>query len=285
MRAFEPDHGDGRDGGGLAAPLFFLGLSLVLLVLPVEAQREVSKALRSSALAPFLQTQETIARIRLRGDEVERLEALLDRATATLVAQATVEEENRRLRLLLGVRERLLPGLVSASATWPDTRGSESVFLLDVGTADGVSVNDPVIVADGLVGVVREVWEETALVMDWTDPDFRVSAMTESGTAFGLVSPIQGGFMEKDRLLLDAVPYYAPVEPGMRLVTDGRGGVYPRGIQVGIVSGLAEADAGWRKSFWVEPAALPGTATHVLVLVSPELWTPESGGEEAGEGQ
>ncbi|MSR23438.1 MAG: rod shape-determining protein MreC, partial [Gemmatimonadetes bacterium] len=151
-------------------------------------------------------------------------------------------------------------------------------------TAHGVSVNDPVVVADGLIGLIREVFDRSAVVMDWTHPEFGVSVMTEDGEAFGFVEPVQGAFREEDRMILNGVPFYTPIEEGTLLVTSGRGSVYPRGIPVGRVGSLAEAEAGWRKSFWVEPAARPGTATHVLVLISASpgvgesiepLWFPE----------
>jgi len=50
-------------------------------------------------------------------------------------------------------------------------------------------------------------------------------------------------------------------------VTSGLGGVLPRGIPLGRVESLAEADAGWRKSYWLEPFVEPGSVTHVLVAL------------------
>jgi hypothetical protein len=118
------------------------------------------------------------------------------------------------------------------------------MFLLDVGAEDGVSVNDPVVVASGLVGVVREVGPGTALAMDWTHPDFRVSVMTEDGGAFGIAGPRRGTFREDDRLLFDGIPYYATVTEGALVLTSGMGSVYPRGILVGEILDAAESEEG-----------------------------------------
>ena len=53
----------------------------------------------------------------------------------------------------------------------------------------------------------------------------------------------------------------------MTIVTSGLGGVFPRGITVGTVDQLAAETAGWLRSYWLRPAILPGSATHVLVAV------------------
>jgi rod shape-determining protein MreC len=209
----------------------------------------------------------------------------MDSLSAVLLSQSTIVEENFRLRALLDLRDRGGARFIAASAVRPGTEGSESMFLLDVGADNGVSVNDLVVVARGLVGVVREVGPRTALAMDWTHPDFRVSAMTEDGEVFGLVGPEQGAFREEDRLLFDGIPYYDTVADSALVLTSGRG-IHPRGVLVGKVLEAAEAEVGWRKSFWIRPAVPPGSATHVLVLIresseSLESLAPLWGAEDA----
>ncbi|HEY0305442.1 MAG TPA: rod shape-determining protein MreC, partial [Longimicrobiales bacterium] len=60
-------------------------------------------------------------------------------------------------------------------------------------------------------------------------------------------------------------PFHTDVQPGTPIVTSGRGGVYPRGIPLGVILGIEEADTGWRKSYLIRPAAQPQAVTHVLV--------------------
>lgn len=140
------------------------------------------------------------------------------------------------------------------------------MLLLDVGGREGVELNDPVVSAQGLVGIIREVGSGRSVAMDWTHPDFRVSVMTLDGEAFGLVEPRPGAFREEDRLILTGVPYYTTLDPGTALVTSGRGSVYPRGILVGTVQELATTEAGWARSYWLQPAVRPFGVNQVLVL-------------------
>ncbi len=283
MPPYDPEKISSQRRVDALVTLAFLGLSGLLLLLPPPVQHQISSGLRGSVLAPFIWTQEALREVRIRAGEVEVLQVQLDSVVATVSSQRTLEEENRRLRSLLELTERAGGGFVSASVVRPGTRGSESMFLLDVGVDDGVRVNHPVVTAEGLVGVVREVGRRTALAMDWTHPDFRVSAMTVDGEVYGIVEIRRGAFREEDRLLLNGVPYHTPLESGVGIVTSGRGAVYPRGILIGTVSELAESEAGWRRSYWVRPAVRTQSATHVLVLTHEEgpdvesletLWLP-----------
>ena len=103
--------------------------------------------------------------------------------------------------------------------------------------------------------------------MDWTHPDFRVSAMTLDGLVYGFVESVPGFLREDDRLLFNGAPYSSDIPAGTEIVASGRGGFYPRGIRVGVVDTVAEADAGWRKSYWIQPAVIPASVTHALVRI------------------
>ena len=60
------------------------------------------------------------------------------------------------------------------------------------------------------------------------------------------------------------------LEDGTTVVTSNLSGDWPRGVPIGKIEGLAEADAGWRKSYWLRPMVEVGSVTHVLVGVAPQ---------------
>jgi rod shape-determining protein MreC len=53
------------------------------------------------------------------------------------------------------------------------------------------------------------------------------------------------------------------------VLSSGLGGVYPKGIPVGTVTGVVREQAGWERVYRLLPAASPGAVAHVLVLISP----------------
>jgi len=230
-----------------------------------SAQQDVALTLQATVLRPFISTQERLAESRIRAQPIDRLQAQLDSMIEVSATRSVLADENRRLRELLGLSERAGPRLLPATVLRPGTPGSESMFLVDVGGDDGVREGAPVLSAHGLVGKIREVRPRSAVGMDWTYPDFRVSAMLADGSAFGIVENVRGAFREADRLMLNGTPYHETVPEGVLVVTSGLGGIYPRGIPVGTIAGTAEVQGQWLKSYWLRPAVEPGSVTHVLV--------------------
>jgi rod shape-determining protein MreC len=200
---------------------------------------------------------------------VVALRAQRDSLVALMNAQAAMADENRRLRNALGLSDRIGPGFVPAQVLKLGMEGAESTFLLNVGSNQGVTVGSPVIAPEGLVGVVKEVDANSAHAIDWTHPEFRASAMTADGGAYGIVEPRPGRYREEDMLLLTGAPFHSEIRPGGRIVTSGRGELYPRGVPIGSVVGIQDADTGWRKSYLVRPAARPEGLVQVFVAVVP----------------
>ncbi len=256
--------------------------ALILSYLPSGGQETIASALRSSVLRPFLGLQGVVAATRLRTLDVRVLQARLDSATASLVARSTLAEENDRLRALLDLGDRLEVPWIAGEVLRPGTQGSEGIFLLNLGTEDGVPPMAPVLTPEGLAGVVREVRDGSSIGMDWTNPDFRASAMSEDGAVYGFVETRRGLFREEDRLLLASTPYAVQLEAGTGIQTSGIGGVYPRGIPIGRVVEVAESQGGWNTSYWVEPYVVPGDMSQVVVMIGGLDSIPSGDGAPGG---
>ncbi|MBE22264.1 MAG: hypothetical protein CME22_01095 [Gemmatimonadetes bacterium] len=259
-------------------------LSLVLLYLPPQLQETPAYLVRATILKPFILAQEYLIERKVHSIQVEVLQSRVDSLLMVITNQANLKEENTRIKELLGVTDKIPHHHISSNVIRPGTTGSEGLFLLNVGADQGISVSDPVILGEGLLGLVQEVQRSSAVGMDWTHFQFRASAMTKDGTVYGLVRADAGGFREADRLLIDGVPFHQELDSGVVLVTSGLGGVYPRGIPIGEISTEAESSLGWRRSYWVTPFVFPGEAVHAVV-VSPsadqlsyeKLWDFSSG--------
>lgn len=242
-------------------------LALFLLGMPEEYQRPIRSTVRASILRPFLAVQAQIAQRRSRTEDVSVVRAQRDSLLAIVAAQASLSEENRQLRSTLSLGDRLAPNFKPVNVLRLGLTSAESTFMIDAGTADGVYVGSPVFTAEGLLGMVREADETTAQAIDWTHPDFRVSGMTADGAAGGIVEPRRGRYREEDLLALTGTAFQVDVRPGRRVVSSGRGNLFPRGIFLGTVIGIEEADTGWRKSYLIRPGVRPESVSHVLVAV------------------
>lgn len=251
-------------GRGIAWAVGVLLLALFVYILPDAYKTPLRDTLRGTVLRPFLALQ---ARIAARGriGNASQLKAQRDSLLALVAAQSSLAEENRRLREALGLGERLGAAFVPAQVLRVGAAGAESTFLVDAGTDDGVAIGSPVLSPDGLVGVVWGVDAAHAQVLDWTHPEFRASAMTADGATYGIIEAKRGGFREEDLMVLTGAPFHTDIRIGRRIVTSGRGALFPRGVPIGTVAGIDDADTGWRKSYLIRPAARPEGLVHVLV--------------------
>jgi len=252
-----------RRDAAIAGAVLVLGL--VLFLMPAAYQQPVRDGIRGTVLTPFLSTQVHVAERRARMTDVSHIRSQRDSLAAIAAAQATLAEENRRLRALLGLTERAGAAFLPANVLRLGVGAAESTFIIGLGTDHGVAVESPVMAPEGLLGTVRAVDAGRAQAIDWTHPEFRVSAMTAEGDAYGIVEPRRGRYREEDLLALTGAPFHTDIQPGRRIVTSGRGGVFPRGITIGTVIGIEEADTGWRKSYLIRPAVRPESVSQVLV--------------------
>lgn len=243
-----------------------LALSLVALFSPSAWGLRLAASLRQSVLAPFvwLQTRAEegrTSRVRMQAITTER-----DSAAYLAQGLPSLLAENERLRQLLSLSHRLSSPYVAAEVLHQSQATDGRTLLLSAGSRNGVAAFDPVVAPEGLIGVVLNAAPRTSIVMTWAHPEFRVSAFTVNGNAAGVVAPSSGG---DGALEFRGVPYRDSVPAGTLVLSSGLGGVYPKGIPVGTVTGVVSEQAGWERVYRVQPAANPGSAAHVLILVAP----------------
>jgi rod shape-determining protein MreC len=245
-----------------------LVLSLVGLFSPASLGLSIAATLRQSVLAPLVWLQVRAeegrtSRVRLRAITAQR-----DSASYLAQGLPSLLAENDRLRQLLALSRRLASPYVAAEVLHQPQATDGRTLLLSAGSRDGVASFDPVVAPEGLIGVVLNTTERTSIVMTWAHPEFRVSAFTVTGNAAGVVAPSPSGTGE-GALEFRGVPYRDSVPVGTLVLSSGLGGVYPKGIPVGTVTGVVREQEGWERVYRLLPAANPGSAAHVLILVAP----------------
>jgi rod shape-determining protein MreC len=202
----------------------------------------------------------------------------LERENETLRQQAARAQlalrENVRLRALLRFRDGLrfprdYDGLAAAVIGRPAGAFTQAITVA-VGSRDGVRRNDPVVTEDGLVGLVTRVSGSTARVTLLSDEQSAVSAVDVKTRATGIV---RHGRASQRTLVLDRVPKSEVVRVGDTIVTAGwrspqLESLYPRGIPIGRVTSVGQADTDLYKQVLVEPFADFRSLDAVLVLVA-----------------
>ena len=265
-------------------------LGLVARGLPPNMRDPVATSMRRTFLAPLVMLQERA--------EASRRSLLLDQArtavrdsvTLRAMTVASLENENDRLRKVIGLGARLKWGFVAAEAIHGRGVRDITTMTLTAGSNAGVSRLSPVVSPEGVVGMVTDVDPTMSQAMIWTHPDFRVSAMSEDGSAFGIVqahlaSATSGYLME-----LHGIPFRTALKPGTLIVSSGLGGVWPRGIPIGRVLEEIKTSEGWARTYLIKPAVSPADVGAVMILRTDRVtkdfdnvWASVTGADEAAK--
>ena len=176
--------------------------------------------------------------------------------------------ENQRLRALLGYKQQATQfDLVAArviareSATW------SSMLVINRGTSDGIDANMAVVTEKGLVGHVVEAGPVSSKVQLILDPRSSVGTLVQR--AESRVTGIVEGDVENPTMpRMVNIPKTSDVVEGDAIVTSGFGGVYPKGIVVGLVSAIRNDPGGLLKIALLEPAVDFQKLEDVMVITA-----------------
>lgn len=193
---------------------------------------------------------ETISRFKIIKEENKKLE--LD--NLELIAENTrlkeLKDENNFLRQSLGIGLEKEFKLVLAQITAKDT-GQDSI-LINKGFADGLNEGDPVITSQKiLLGRVKEVYKNFSWVMliSHKESSFNVRLQNDNDEAVLGMAKGEGNF----KILLDLVPREKELKQEDVLVTTSWGGIFPKGILIGVIKDIQKNDADPLQEVAVEP--------------------------------
>ena len=182
-----------------------------------------------------------------------------------LVQYQSLESENKRLREMLSIRQENPSLTLLDASVISRTPENFNSFTIDRGESDGVSLYDPVMTADGLVGYIGELGTATARVITLYSPQCNVGAVGsrsgDSGNVTGDLSLSEEGLVRMEMIMRDA-----ELTEGDLLVTTGLTGSFPKGILIGTVQSVSLEDNGI--SLWASvcPSADIKNATSVYVI-------------------
>jgi rod shape-determining protein MreC len=219
----------GQRSGGLQR-----GVSAIFSPLQTVADRALKPA--RDAISWFDETFDA------RGEN-SRLKAELVTVRRQAVAGQEALQENAQFRTLLALDR----GPALAESAYEPVTGRviarsptvwNSTVTIDVGSGDGVKVDDPVISGDGLVGLVASAQGGSAQVTLITDHTSAVSAKVVPGGVQGVIRPDVG---DPEDLILDFIDSTKDVHGGQAVVTSGwraqgLASLFPPGLPVGEVT-------------------------------------------------
>lgn len=266
-----------KQGPSALSKLFFFS-ALAIFLMVADLRFALVKPFRS-ALATALYPVQWLAMQPVQGaQQVMTYFQTLEQAQASaarnqekiteLAAQALQVDqlnlENRRLRDLLALRDRLASASTAAQVLYDAADPYTRKVIIDKGMAHGVAAGSPVLDESGVLGQVTRVHPLVSEVTLLTDRDQAIPVLN-TRTGVRSVAYGQSGSSGTE-LELRFMAGNADVQEGDLLSTSGIDGVYPPGLPVAKVTQVERrAESAFARILCQPSARISGTS-HVLVL-------------------
>lgn len=248
-----------------------LAASGILMTLDEGRRVDVARGLGATLYAPLhsvVQGAEELLQLRRENRQLRRVVATLNLERMRLLQ---LRDERLQMRRIAGFAAERFPILLPCEVVGRSTDHLQDMLQLARGAADSIRVDMPVTAYAGLVGRVRQVTESRSLVELLVSPGMAVSCRDQRSGVVGTLRWVRGS-----RLSLDRVDAVEDILVGDPLVTSGLGGVYPRGIPVGVVTRVENSLDGLFKQIEVQPFAEIGGLQDVFVVRRLVDWEDES---------
>ncbi len=200
--------------------------------------------------------------------ENEELKAQLSEMYKNTMDYEELQEENRLLREMLGLKEENESFVFSDPCDVVARNANDMYggFTINRGSNDGLSLNDPIITSIGLIGRVTEIAPSYAKVSTILSPQVTVGVLSVRSKATGVLENDLVS-AEKGLCLISNILKDADIKEGDVVVTSGNSGLFPEGIVVGTVTEVYDDPNGLSKHALIKPSVDCFDVTSVFAVV------------------
>lgn len=198
--------------------------------------------------------------------ENQDLQATVDRLRLEQAALLEDARQGQRLQALLGFQEKYLYKTMIAQVIGTSGSDQSQVFTINTGRDNGLKRDMAVILPEGIVGKIREVFGHTAQVLEINDQSSGAGVILEQTRIRGILRGNAQGQPQIVGILSDN-----RIKPGEKVLTAGGDEIFPRGLPVGTVEKVVpDPDRDGFIRVIVKPAAHLDRLDEVLVITDAE---------------
>lgn len=174
------------------------------------------------------------------------------------VRDQTLAKENKQLKAELKLKNSLTDYSTVSAAVMSRTPSSwQQQLVINKGQTSGIKKNMPVLSGGGLIGRVAEVNKTNSkveLLSDTSESSNRFSIVINGTDGKSVNGIITGYNARTNELIMGQVTSTAKIKKGAKVVTNGMGGITPKGLYVGKVSRIGKDDYELAKKVYIKPA-------------------------------
>lgn len=158
--------------------------------------------------------------------------------------------------------------LVSAKVIYRSFDTFNHALVINLGSADGIRVNQAIITTKGLIGKVVDVFDHSAIVRLLTTQDVqnKVSVKIQISPATTAEAILERYDPNRKAYVLQLLDTNSAVLENMTVITSGLGGVFPAGLLVGTVTEVEQLVNAIGMKIYVTPSADFQSFDYVFVV-------------------
>ncbi|NLO23601.1 MAG: rod shape-determining protein MreC [Fibrobacter sp.] len=250
---------------------FFLFLFLLFLALLMQKssltikESVVSKAL-SSVFFPGQLFLSSISDFHKKTAENERLKKENAELLMELYHVKEGIRELPRLHQLVHFDNQWPYSIVTARVVGRNPGRFLTTLVINRGSLDGLAKDMPVFFMKGLVGKTSQVQAKHSTVQLLLDPNIKISIMIKRSRMVGFMESVHG------HLLSATIPSNAGAKIGDTVITSGLGGIFPKGIEIGVIENIRKSDLEVMRYMDIKPFQEFSLLEEVFVMQKEPDW-------------
>ena len=170
--------------------------------------------------------------------------------------------ESIRLQKILKLRDSLPFTTIAARVVGRNPSSIFKMVLINRGERDGLRSGLPVMAVPGLVGRILETSWHVSRVLLIIDENSNIDALLQESRAQGI---LQGA--SSSGCIVKYVSKAIDVKVGEIVISSGMGGVFPKGLPLGVVTSASKKEADLFQRINVAPFVNPAGIEEVLVII------------------
>jgi rod shape-determining protein MreC len=239
--------------------LLLVAISLSFLfgnILPLNPARKIISFLLSS----MHNLKASVKDIEALKNENRKLREMASIYAVEVIKLREVIKENERLRLRLNLE----PRFASWKVIWAEILESHShQLILDKGLKNGLKIGLPVVAGNYLIGRISYLWPDRAAAIAITHSDFSAGVKLSRSNLEAVIE----GLPLQNAVILKYIPKNSDILKSDKVVTSGRGGVFPSELEVGEVIEVKTEPFGFFMSIKAKPALSLSEVKDVAILI------------------
>lgn len=173
-------------------------------------------------------------------EENQRLKAQIGELNKKLTEYDSLKAECEELRKFVTIKEQHPDYVISVPAEILGYVANDPFksFTINIGSADEIKPNCPVVTAEGLIGITVEVSEHVSTVRTILSPDLAIAAVCSASSADTGIIEGSIPLAAKNLTKLNHLSLQNKITEGDLMITGGSSGLFPKDYPIGYVKSL-----------------------------------------------